>query len=176
MDLPNLAWRRPISSPSEIDSSVKRMEICNKIFTTIGKVISNIDTLSSESDIDTDLEFMKILNRMITSVNSLGKMFWNLRNEILRLVKYLGIILSQTTFMPFLSRYLCSIFYTSMQRCSWNTGPPNRWLRLFIYWQFRLCERMLCVQCWKMWRKCILSHIRKNNKKNININHIKRII
>ena len=64
-----------ISSPSEIDSSVKRMEICNKIFAMIGKGISNIDIISSASDIDTDLECMKILNRMISSVNSLGKLF-----------------------------------------------------------------------------------------------------
>ena len=64
-----------ISSPSEIDSSIKRMEICNKIFTAIGKVLSNIDTISSASDIDTDLKCMRILNRMISSVNSLGKIF-----------------------------------------------------------------------------------------------------
>ena len=64
-----------ISSPSEVDSSFKRMEICNKIFAAMGKMISNIDSISSASDIDTDLECMRILNRMISSVNSLGKMF-----------------------------------------------------------------------------------------------------
>ena len=69
-----------ILSPSEINSSVKRMEICNQIIAAIEQLTSPFqfaltNSIPSPSDIDTDLEFMKILNGIISAVNDLGIFF-----------------------------------------------------------------------------------------------------